>query len=82
MAASFPVIKLYSKTGSWRVLCPKAIRFDIFSGVESWRDVRVPDKLLVCERPDQQCSKLANIWGWIKAWTKIYGTHKWKRFIW
>jgi hypothetical protein len=38
--------------------------------------------LLVCERPDQQCSKLANIWGWIKAWTKIYGTHKRKRFIW
>jgi hypothetical protein len=51
MAASLPVIKLLSETGSWRILCPKAISFDIFSGVESSRDVRVPDKS-VFARPD------------------------------
>ncbi len=81
MGASLPVIKLLSETGSWRVLCPKAISFDIFSGVESSRDMRVPDKS-VCARPDRQCSNLANIQGWIKACTKIYGAHKPKRFIW
>jgi hypothetical protein len=51
MATSLPVIKLLFETGSWSVLFPKAINFDIVLGVEPSRDMKVPDKS-VCARPD------------------------------